>query len=180
MKRFALGLPALLLLSFSAGAASPARAQQSGTQKIGFVNFLGILQQTPGYAQAESTLVNEREASRTEFGKLQAALDSAASDFEQRSVVLSPTARAAKRKELDSQRDQLEQKANELQNRLAARERELAGPIQSRVLAVIEGIRAEGNYGMIFDVSPASSAIVSADKSLDLTDKVLQRLKASK
>ena len=50
-----------------------------------------------------------------------------------------------------------------------ARERELLDPIQTKVNSVIEGVRAAGNYAMIFDVSAPNSGIVTADKSLDLT-----------
>ena len=44
--------------------------------------------------------------------------------------------------------------------------------------SVIEGVRASGNYAMIFDVSAPNSGIVTADKSLDLTQKVIQQLKS--
>ena len=44
--------------------------------------------------------------------------------------------------------------------------------------SVIEGVRAAGNYAMIFDVSAQNSGIVAADRSLDLTQKVIDQLKA--
>ena len=40
-------------------------------------------------------------------------------------------------------------------------------------------MRAEGNYAMIFDVSAQGGNIVAADQSLDLTDKVIEQLKAT-
>ena len=42
----------------------------------------------------------------------------------------------------------------------------------------IDAVRADGNYAMIFDVSANYGLIVSADKSLDVTDKVVEKLKA--
>jgi len=92
-------------------------------------------------------------------------------------VLLSPTQRAAKRKDLEGQQQQLEKRTQELQQRAATRERELLDPIQSKVNSVIEGMRASGNYAIIFDVSAPNSGIVTADKSLDLTQKVIQQLK---
>jgi outer membrane protein len=157
-------------------AASPLAAQQSGG-KIAYVNTQAILKSTPGYASAESTFTKELETYRGEVQKLQASLDSAASDFEQQSVLLSPTQRAAKRKDLEGQQQKLEQRTQELQQRAATRERELLDPIQSKVNSVIEGMRASGNYAIIFDVSAPNSGIVTADKSLDLTQKVIQQLK---
>ena len=41
----------------------------------------------------------------------------------------------------------------------------------------MEGMRAAGNYAMIFDVSAPEQRIVTADKSLDLTPKVIAQLK---
>ena len=158
--------------------AAPASAQQGGGVKVAYVNTQAILKATPGYASAESTFTKELATYRIEVQKLQATLDSAASDFEQKSVMLSPTQRAAKRKDLQGQQEQLEKRTQELQTRAATRERELLDPIQSKVNSVIEGVRASGNYAMIFDVSAPNSGIVTADKSLDLTDKVIQQLKS--
>jgi outer membrane protein len=157
---------------------APVAAQQGGAAKLAYVNTQAILKSTPGYAQAESTFTKELQTYRGEVQKLQASLDSSASDFEQQSVMLSPTQRAAKRKDLEGKQQQLEQRTQELQQKAASRERELLDPIQSKVNSVIEGLRASGNYAMIFDVSAPNSGIVTADKSLDLTDKVIQQLKS--
>jgi outer membrane protein len=168
------GLLALIVV------ATPVAAQQDkgGAGKIGYVNTQAILKQTPGYAQAESTFSKELETYRTEVQKLQASLDSAASDFEQQSVMLSPTQRQAKRKDLEGQQKTLETRTQELQQRASGRERELLDPIQTKVNSVIEGIRAAGNYAVIFDVSAPNNGIVTADKSLDLTQKVITQLKS--
>jgi len=42
---------------------------------------------------------------------------------------------------------------------------------------VIEAVRKEGNYLMVFDVSGQANQIVAADTSLDLTQRVIDRLK---
>ncbi|HET7599253.1 MAG TPA: OmpH family outer membrane protein [Gemmatimonadales bacterium] len=148
--------------------------------KIGFVNIQAILKQTPGYAKAESTFAKELDGYRTEVQKLQATLDSAAQDFEAQSAVLNPSQRASKRKDLEAQQEKLQQRTQELQQKAASRERELLDPIQARVNSVIEGIRAAGNYAIIFDVSAPGNGIVTGDKSLDLTQRVLDQLQASK
>ncbi|HXE58303.1 MAG TPA: OmpH family outer membrane protein [Gemmatimonadales bacterium] len=178
MKRFVVGSAIVALAGVLSIIPAPLAAQ--GGPKIGYVNSRLILQQTPGYATAESTFSRELEGYRQEVAKLQASLDSAAQDFEQQSVLLSPTARNAKRKELETQQQKLEQRTQELRERAATRERELLDPIQQRVNAVIDGIRAEGNYAVIFDITAPGSGIVSADKSLDLTQRVIERLRASK
>ncbi len=165
------------LIAVSVAGPKALAAQQSGS-KVAYVNTQAVLKQTPGYVKAESTFTKELETYRVEVQKLQATLDSAASDFDQQSVMLSPTQRAAKRKDLQGQQQKLEQRTQELQQRAATRERELLDPIQSKVNSVIEGVRAAGNYAIIFDVSAPNNGIVTADKSIDLTQRVIQQLKA--
>lgn len=162
-------------------AVAPAVAQQApaGT-KVAFVNSQKILRETPGYAQAETTFTKELATYRTEVEQLQAKLDSAAADFQQQGTLLSPTAREAKRKQLETQQQQLETHTQDLQQRAATRERELLDPIQSRVTAVVEQMRLAGGYSMIFDVGTANTSVVAADKSLDLSDRVIAQLKTGK
>lgn len=179
MKLANVGRRTVMILALALGVGSSAAAQQqAGGTKIAYVNSQLILRQTPGYAAAESTFTKEMEGYRAEVQKLQAGLDSAASEFEQQAVLLSPTQRAAKRKDLEAKQTQVEQRTVELQQRAAARERELLDPINSKINSVIEGIRAAGNYALIFDISAPGSGIVAADQSLDLTQRVIQQLKS--
>lgn len=159
-------------------AATPAAGGES--TRIGFVNIQAILKQSPGYAKAESTFSKELDGYRAELQKLQANLDSAAQDFEAQSAVMNPSQRTAKRKDLEAEQEKLQQRNQELQQTAAKRERELLDPIQARVNSVIEGIRAAGNYAIIFDVSAPGNGIVTGDKSLDLTQRVLDQLQSSK
>jgi outer membrane protein len=182
------------VLVVAAAAVSPLGAQQkpaakpapstaapapSGATKLAFVNARRILQSTPGWTTAEQTFTKESEGYRAELTKLQATLDSMASEYEQQSVVLSPTQRQAKRNELEQKRTALEQRAQELQQKAQQRETELLAPLQQKVNTVIESVRAEGNYAFIFDVSAQGGNIVAADRSLDLTDRVIEKLKAT-
>lgn len=109
---------------------------------------------------------------------MQASLDSAVQAFQQSSVVLSPTARTAKQKELEAQQQTLERRMQELQDKAVQRERELMEPIRQRVTSIVEGIRAAGGYALIFDVAAQGSGIVAADRALDLTQRVIDQLKA--
>ena len=154
--------------------AVPAAAQGPGL-KIGFINSRQILSQTPGYAAAESTFDKEVKGYRDEVTRLQQQLDSAIRAFDQQSIALSPAAKQAKQKDLQGQQQRLQQRSQELQQR----EQELLQPIQARINAVIQGLRAEGNYSMIFDADSPGGNIVAADPGLDLTSKVLQRLRQS-
>jgi outer membrane protein len=158
--------------------AVPVAAQGPGL-KIGFINSRQILSQTPGYAAAESTFEKEVKGYRDEVTRLQVQLDSSIRAFDQQSIALSPAAKQAKQKDLQGQQQRLQQRSQELQQRAQQREQELLQPIQARINAVIQGLRAEGNYSMIFDADSPNGNIVAADPGLDLTSKVLQRLRQS-
>ncbi len=155
---------------------APATAAPSTGVKIAYLNSRAILAQTPGYAAAESTFARELQGSRDEITKMQASLDSAANDFETASVLLSPSVKAERQRQLVAQQQSLQQRQQDLQGRMEQRERDLLEPLQARVQAVIEGIRAEQNFAVIFDVAAMGGAMVAADRSLDITAQVIQRL----
>lgn len=173
------GLLALAVLPLLAALPRTVAAQQTGAPaKVAFVNMQRILAETPGYAQAESTFTKEMASYRAEFQQLQAKLDSASSAFETQATLLSPAARQSKRDELTQQQQQVETRGTELQQKIAQRNQELLEPLQTRVVAIVEKLRQAGGYAMVFDVSNQSSNIVTADRALDLSDKVIAELKA--
>jgi outer membrane protein len=157
-----------------------AQAQPGGGLKIAFISSQQILEQTPGYAAAESTFKKEYQGFQDEAQKLRQQFDSAVQTFEKQSIALSSSAKQTKQKELQQLQQRLEQRTSELQDKSQQRQRELIQPIQARVNAVIQGLRAEGNYALIFDADSPTSNIVAADPSLDITPKVIERLKQAK
>src|SRR2546426_10928289 len=161
----------LALVTGTAAAQVPSPGPQL---RIGFVKSREILQSTPGYAAAESTFNKEVQGYRAEVQKLQQQLDSAVQAFDQQSIALSPTVKQARQKDLQGMQQRLQQRSDELQDKAQQRERDLLAPIQNRVNAVVQGMRAEGNYAVIFDADAPGSNIVAADPGLDLTSKVLQ------
>ena len=158
-------------------AAGNAGAPVAPPARIAFVNARAALASMPGYAKAESTYVKEAEAAQSEMRKLQASLDSSVADFEQQQAMLSATNRATRRKELETKNEQFQTRGREIQQRLGQRERELLQPMQERLSAIIDGIRAENNYSMIIDLAAQGLGIVTYDKSLDITQRVVARLR---
>ncbi|MBI2536241.1 MAG: OmpH family outer membrane protein, partial [Gemmatimonadetes bacterium] len=133
-------LPALAVLVVAGLAAAP---QQQTSVRLAFVNSQAILQQTPGYAAAESTYSKELEGFQSEMLRLRQRLDSTVAAYQQSSVGLSASQRQTKEAEIRRLQQQVDQRSNELRQRAQERERELIQPLEDRVKAVIEGIRAE-------------------------------------
>ncbi|NIM48196.1 MAG: hypothetical protein GTO22_02890 [Gemmatimonadales bacterium] len=170
------GVGALVVLVVVGIGAIPASRSQGQDRGIGYVSTEIILRQTPGYAEAESTFNAEMASWRAEVEQLQQTLDSAMRAFDQQSIVLSPTARQEKMDELQRLQQQYTQRANQLTERANQRQRELMAPLEERIQLVIDGLRAERNLSLIFDVSAPGSNIISADPVLDLTTVVVRRL----
>lgn len=151
-----------------------------GAARIGYVNVGAALRSMPGWAEAESTYTREFEAVQTELQGLQASLDSAGQAFQQQSAMLSPTNRTARQRELAQQEERFQGRVQELQQQMARREQELLDPMQDRLTAIIDGLRAEGSFAVIFDIgSQAAGLIVSIDRTLDITPRVIERLQQS-
>ena len=147
--------------------------------KVAIVQGAKILNSMPKYIQAESLLVKDQDAYKVEIAKLQGALDSAGAQFQDKSALLSATAKAAETKKLQDTYLQLQQHTAELEQKFAQQRAELTGPIEQRVQDVIDGMRAEYGCAIIFDANAQGGNIASVDKSIDLTQRVIDRLKAA-
>jgi outer membrane protein len=169
----------LLALALVAASSTAAQAQGgSGQLKIAYINLQSVVQQDPGYAVAESTFRKEMDGLQKSIEKLQQTFDSSMNEYNKQAVVLSPSAKQAKEKQLQTMQQTLQQKAGDFQSQAQKREQELIGPIEDRVRGVIEGVRAERNLSIIFDAGSQTSNIIAADRTLNITDLVIQRLKA--
>lgn len=155
------------LAGLLAGMASPISAQA----KIGYVNVQQVMAQAPGIAEARQTFEAEVTQAQPELQRMQAELATLQQQFEQQQATLSEQAKQQRQQEFQQKVSALQQRQQELQRR----EQELIAPIMTRVEEIIDQIRREGNYAMIFDT--AQSGIIAADESLDLTNRVLDRLK---
>jgi len=160
------------------GLVAPNARGQNPPLKLAYINSNVILQSTPGRAQAESTFQRELVGFQQQVAVLQAQFDSAVTEFNRTSLVLSPSAKQQRQQELAQMQQRTQQQVQDLQTRATAREQELMAPITQRVTAVIEGIRAEFNYAMVFDAAAQSGSLVTADRSLDISQLVIQRLQA--
>jgi outer membrane protein len=148
-----------------------------GGPTLAYVSTQVILRQTPGFAVAESTRNGEVASMRVELEALSQRLDSALNAFDQSAIGLSPTARQERQTELQQLNRQYQQRTADAQVRAEQRQRELMSPLQERIQAVVDGIRAERNLGLVFDLAAPGNNVMAADPALDLTSLVVRRLR---
>lgn len=169
-----IGLTGLAALAGVLAIAAPATAQ--GAPKIGYINSQQILAQAPGTTEAQQAFETDMTRYRAQVDSLEAALETAQQDFQRQQSTLSESARRERQQELQQQFTEYQQRLGELEQLAQRRQQELVQPIMQRISGVIEQIREEQGFAMIFDA--ASGGVITADPSLDLTEQVLERLRA--
>ena len=137
-----------------------------------------ILQQAPGRAEAEAQFDREVGVYRQQIQRMDDSLKTMMAAFDRDAPKLDSVTRESRRTTIGQREVEYSSRARGLDSTMQARQAELVKPIMQRVQTVIETIRAEDNYALILDVGAQVSVVVAADKKLDLTDRVLARLKA--
>ncbi len=177
--RYSLGT--LLVVGLAAGPlaaqeeteAPPPSPPPPGTQMV-FVNTQAILPQVPGAREAQETWQEELQGYNAEVQRLRVEVDSLLAAYRQQEAMLSAQAREQRQQEIIDRQQQLQQRATELEQTANQRQQELLAPILDRVGQVIEAVRQERNYTIVFDIS--GSGVVAADPSLDVTALVLEKI----
>ncbi|HSQ29683.1 MAG TPA: OmpH family outer membrane protein [Gemmatimonadaceae bacterium] len=157
-----------------------AQAQQPNQGKIVFVNTQALMEAAPGRAQAESLLSKEGQSYQVQLQKLQDSLNTMLSTYQKAEPTLSAAAKDTRQKALQALETELQTKNQQFQQQFDARKNEVMAPITDLVKKVLDDLREEGGYAMILMNDPGQSIIVSADKNLDVTDRAVSRLRASK
>jgi outer membrane protein len=161
-----------------AGTASAQASQGSAPAKIAYINSALLLQQAPGRAEAEAQFDREVGAYRLQIQRMDDSLKTLVAAFDRDAAKMDSVAREARRTSIGQREAEYQTRARGLDSTMQVRQAQLVKPIMERVQAVIETIRTEDGYSMIFDVGAQTSVVVAADKKLDLTDRVLARLKS--
>ncbi|SRR6266404_1942386 len=165
----------LVVVGIAGGQASqPAPAPA----KIGYINSAQLLAQAPGRAEAEAQFDREVGVYRQQIQRMDDSLRTLMAAFDRDAPKLDSVTRETRRTSIGQKEVEYQQRARGLDSTMQARQAQLVKPIMERVQTVIEAIRAEDNYALILDVGAQVSVVVAADKRLDLTDRVLARLKS--
>jgi outer membrane protein len=158
-----------------AGLAAIADAQAG--PKIAYINSQKILAQAPGRAEAEAQFQKELNDYQAQVKRMGDSLKTLIAAYDKQEVILSPAAKTAKQKEIQTREQEFQQQSNQLEQKAQQREAELTRPILDQIQKAIEAVRAEGGYAFILDAGSNAGVVVAADTTLDITDRVLARLR---
>ena len=164
------GLFAALVLVI---ATAPLQAQA----RIGYVDSRKILQEMPGRQQVEAKLRTDLEVLGAREKKMIDSLNVMMSAFEKDSATLTApdrTARFTALQQYDAMyRDTLEALRTEAQTLQG----EAMQPLFDLIKVALDDIRAADGLAMIFDIGGQANPVVAMDRNLDISDKVIARLR---
>jgi len=165
---------ALVALALTGGAA---QAQQPAF-KMAYVNTGALMEVAPGRAAADSALQKISDGFKAQIQKMQDSIQALYTDYTKKEPTLSAAQKDLKQKAIQGLETELQAKNLQLQQQFQQRSQELYAPVQEAVKKVLEDIRVEDGYAMILANDPAGpGVIVSADKNLDITERVVARLR---
>lgn len=164
----------LLAACFLLLAAVPLQAQQ----KFGYVDSRRILQDMPGRTQAEAGLRVQIEALGAREKRMVDSLNAMMTAFEKDSATLTQAAKVTRFTQLQTYDAQYRDTLEALQVEAQQRQQEAMAPLFDQIRLALEDVRLAEGYAMIFDVGAQVNPLVAMDKNLDLSDRVIARIRA--
>lgn len=168
-----LAAAALLALALAPGTAT---AQQA--LKLGFVDSNKIIEAAPGVSEAKATYEKQATGWKNELATRKKELDGLYEEYQKQAAILSPDKKTEKQQLITTKERDMQQYFQTKfgpQGEAGTKEKELLRPIYDQINKAIEEVRSSEGYSLIFDLQ--AGALAAGDPSLDLTEKVIARLK---
>ena len=160
-------------------AAGLATAQGGAAQapKFAYVDSKVILQRAPGSAAIQAQITKERSDAQASVQKMQDTLRVLYDAYLKEKTTLTPAQQEQREKALQQRNADFDQRVSTLEQEMQKRQYDLVQPLMAQIREVLDAIRNEDHFTFIFDVGNDPGLIVAADKNLDITERVISRLK---
>lgn len=165
------------VLAFGLLASGSTFASAQSGLKFAYIDSRIVLDKAPGRAAAESTFQKEYDAAQVKIKKMQDTLQAMVAAYQKTGATLTPVTRELREKEIRDKQQTYENGAQLLEAQMQQRQGELVQPMMNQIREVLEAMRKEDGFAFIFDVGASSNVIVAADTTLNVTEKVISRLK---
>jgi outer membrane protein len=144
--------------------------------KIAYVDSRYIVNNAPATPAAQAAYQKDLNAIQAQIQRMSDSLDALTASFNKDQATLVGEKRDARLKTISDRQSEFQAKYQALQQQAQDREAELMQPILDQIKIALEDVRTEMGLTMIFDVSQ-SGAIVAADKNLNISDRVIAKLR---
>jgi outer membrane protein len=151
-------------------------AQAQAPQKFAYVDSRYILTNAPATPGVQAVMQREGAGMQAVAQRMSDSLEMLTTKFTKEQATLAADKRDARIKELNDKQGEYQVRYQQMQQLAQDREAELMQPVLDQIKLVLEDLRVEMGLTMIFDISQ-SAAIVAADKNLNISDRVLAKLR---
>jgi outer membrane protein len=179
MRSMARATAIALIFVAATGAARTAGAQAPSTFKVGYVNTAALMDAAPGKDSAMAMLNREGEGFQKQLVQMQDSLNKLLQAYQKAEPTLTAAQKKTRQDAMQALDTEMQGKNLQFQKQFAERQQEVMAPIQDVVKKVLEDIRVEDGFAMILDKTAGQTPILVADKNLDITDRVVSRLRAT-
>ena len=172
--------PRIVLAALLLAALPGVALAQDGELKIAYVDSDAVIKQAPGYTEANEEFNRTANEWRDSLAQRQQKLQDLFEEYKRQEVILSPEKKTERQEEmLKLEREMQAYFQNKFgpEGEAGTRQAELMQPIIERVNRVIDQMRREGQYSLIFDLN--DGALVAGDPALNITEEVIQKLRVS-
>jgi outer membrane protein len=148
--------------------------------KIGYINSVRVFSEHEATVEAEEIYNREVGEWKAEAENMAKEIAQMREELKGQSLMLSDAKKEEKLLALDQKIQEYQQFMEDVfgeGGRAEQRNRELTEPILERINTILTRIGEEDNYTLILDV--ANATVLYAKKELDLTDRVLEELRAT-
>ena len=158
-------------------AAVPAGAQSAPAFKMAFVNTQVVFENAPGRAEASASFEREAQGLQTQVQRMSDSLNTMIADYRKVESTLTAAQRETRQRTIQTKQQEYAQRAEQIDQQAAQRREALMSPLLEHVRKAIEDIRAEEGLAFVMSNDPGASTVIAYDKNLDITDRVIARLK---
>lgn len=152
----------------------PTLATAQGALKIGVVDIGRLLQESPQSVAASARLTDEFAPRQREIMAMQTALEAKAARIEKDFEVMGAEERENATRDIRNDEREIVRAQNEFREDFDLRRNEVIGAVQNDVVQAVRKFGVDEGYDLIL-----AEGIVQYNKSIEVTDKVLDRLNAT-
>lgn len=147
--------------------------------RIAFIRSQSVLQEAPGREAAEAQLNKELQGFEASAKRMQDSLQTMIGAYQKVASTLTAAQRETREKTIRDKQQEFSQRDQAMREQAQRRQAELVQPIIARVREILDEIRAAEGYTAIFDLEAQGQTVLSYDRNLDITDRVINRMKAA-
>jgi outer membrane protein len=167
-----------LIAFLSLGVPQLANAQEKGGDKIGYVDFQRIINDSKRGKDAKELLTKEGEFKSKKLRESEESLKKKFQELDAQRSVLSPEAFQKRQEELLVERDKFSEMVQTFQMDIRRKEQELTQDILDDVQKIISDLATKEGFSLVLEKT--ESGILYAPAKYNLTDRVLQLYDAQK